>query len=355
MTATNVSSARKRRGLIISLFVMLVISFGSLFATISAGWTPKLGLDLAGGAEVVLTPANGKITSSQLGVSETIIRNRVAGFGVSGATVDIQGSQVVVQVPGVKNARKLIQLISSTSQLLFRPVECGAPAYVKPGPKEKQYGPLNIPECAAASQLSLQNPTYQVTPDANAANGYIAIAPDLLPGMGPNGGGTSSFASVSDVTQAIRKLAPDEITADLNAVTDYVKKLPSANGKVAVAGFCWGGGESFRFATNRKDLSAAFVFYGTPPVDLAAINAPVYGFYGEMDNRVTSTVVPTTDAMKAAGKKYDPVIYAGAGHGFMRTGEDPTPTNMATPTYGANVKAHDEAWRRWLTLLKENM
>jgi preprotein translocase subunit SecD len=160
---------------------MLVISFGSLFATISAGWTPKLGLDLAGGAEVVLTPANGKITSSQLGVSETIIRNRVAGFGVSGATVDIQGSQVVVQVPGVKNARKLIQLISSTSQLLFRPVECGAPAYVKPGPKEKQYGPLNIPECAAASQLSLQNPTYQVTPDANAANGYIASTPNPDP------------------------------------------------------------------------------------------------------------------------------------------------------------------------------
>jgi carboxymethylenebutenolidase len=195
----------------------------------------------------------------------------------------------------------------------------------------------------------------QTVADKLAANGYIAIAPDLLTGMGPNGGGTSSFASVRDVTQAIRKLAPDEITADLNAVTDYVKKLPSANGKVAVAGFCWGGGESFRFATNRKDLSAAFVFYGTPPVDLAAINAPVYGFYGEMDNRVTSTVVPTTDAMKAAGKKYDPVIYAGAGHGFMRTGEDPTPTNMATPTYGANVKAHDEAWRRWLTLLKENM
>jgi carboxymethylenebutenolidase len=182
--------------------------------------------------------------------------------------------------------------------------------------------------------------------DQLAANGYIAIAPDLLSGMGPNGGGTSDFARPDDVRAAFAKLNPDTITADLNAVADYVKKLPAANGKLAVAGFCWGGAQTFRFATNRADLLAAFVFYGTPPQTFDAIHAPVYGSYGGNDARVTSTVPATAEAMKTAGKKYDPVTYEGAGHGFMRSGEDPANTNEA------NKKAHDEAWQRWLSLLK---
>jgi carboxymethylenebutenolidase len=134
----------------------------------------------------------------------------------------------------------------------------------------------------------------------------------------------------------------------LNAVADFVKKLPAANGKLAVTGYCWGGGQSFRFATNRKDLSAAFVFYGTPPdaAAMANINAPVYGFYAGNDARVDATIPTATDAMKASGKKYDPVTYDGAGHGFMRAGEDPA------NTVPANVTAHDQAWQRWLTLLK---
>ena len=186
----------------------------------------------------------------------------------------------------------------------------------------------------------------QTVADKLAANGYIAIAPDLLSGMGPNGGGTSTFAAQSDITKAVGALNPDVVTADLNAVADYVRTLPSANGKLAVAGFCWGGSQTFRFATNRKDLSGAFVFYGGAPQDLASINAPVYGFYGGNDARVTATVAPTTDAMKAAGKKYDPVTYEGAGHGFMRLGVDPGNTNPA------NVTAYDQAWQRWLSLLK---
>lgn len=182
--------------------------------------------------------------------------------------------------------------------------------------------------------------------DQLAANGYIAIAPDLLSGMGPKGGGTSDFASGDDVRAAFQKLNPDQVTADLNAVTDYVKKLPAASGKLAVAGFCWGGSQSFRFATNRSDLSAAFVFYGTAPQDVTPTHAPVYGFYGGSDARVTATVAPTTEAMKTAGKKYDPVTYEGAGHGFMRSGEDPANTNPANKT------ARDQAWQRWLGLLK---
>src|SRR6266849_3931605 len=105
----------------------------------------------------------------------------------------------------------------------------------------------------------------QALTDELAEAGYIAIAPDLLSGMGPNGGGTDELAASNGVGQAIGKLPPDQITADLNAVSDYVSKLPAANGKVAVGGFCWGGSQSFRFATNRPNLVAAFVFYGSPP------------------------------------------------------------------------------------------
>ena len=181
--------------------------------------------------------------------------------------------------------------------------------------------------------------------DQLAAAGYIAIAPDLLSGFGPKGGGTSDFAQ-GEVMKAVSGLDQDTVTADLNAVADYAKKLPAANGKIAVSGFCWGGSQSFRFATNRKDLSAAFVFYGGPPADVTQINAPVYGFYAGNDARVSATIPAATEAMKNAGKKYDPVTYEGAGHGFMRAGEDPANTN------DANKKARTDAWQRWLSLLK---
>jgi carboxymethylenebutenolidase len=183
--------------------------------------------------------------------------------------------------------------------------------------------------------------------DDVAAAGYIAIAPDLLSGFGPNGGGSDAFPDQDATVKAISDLKPDTVTADLNAVADYAKKIPAANGKLAVAGFCWGGGNSFRFATNRKDLSAAFVFYGPGPDDSAIprITAPVYGFYAGNDARIGATVPATTAAMKAAGKKYEPVTYEGAGHGFMRAGEAPD----ASPE---NKKAREEAFARLQILLK---
>ena len=186
--------------------------------------------------------------------------------------------------------------------------------------------------------------------DQLAEAGYIAIAPDMLSGMAPDGGGTSDFPDATAIGQAFSKLTPEQITADLNAVADHVSKLPAANGKVAVAGFCWGGGQTFRFATNRPGLKAAFVFYGTGPDNpeaIAKIKAPVYGFYGGNDARVNATIPKSAELMKEAGKKYDPVTYDGAGHGFMRAGEDPANTNEA------NKKARDEAWIRWKEILKK--
>jgi len=184
--------------------------------------------------------------------------------------------------------------------------------------------------------------------DEIAAQGYIVIAPDLLSGFGPNGGGSSSFPSQDATTKAVSLLDPDVVTADLDAAADYAHHIPSSNGKIVTTGFCWGGSKAFLFATHRKDLSGSFVFYGTAPANLSAITAPVYGFYGGNDARVTSTVPDTTAAMKAAGKPYFPVVYDGAGHGFMRAGEDPAPTT--TP---GNKKAREEAFDRLSSLLKQ--
>jgi len=186
--------------------------------------------------------------------------------------------------------------------------------------------------------------------DELAEAGYIAIAPDLLSGSAPNGGGTAELGGMDAVRKAISSLPPDQITADLNAVADYVSKLPSCNGKVGVGGFCWGGGQTFRFATNRKDIKAAFSFYGPMPEnesDIRRIQCPVYGFYGGNDNRINASIPKTEELMKKAGKTYQPVVYEGAGHGFMRAGEDPTDKNSA------NKKARDEAWKRWKDLLSK--
>ena len=183
--------------------------------------------------------------------------------------------------------------------------------------------------------------------DELAGQGYIVIAPDLLSGTGPNGGGSSSYPDQDVRVKAVSMLNGDQVISDLNATADYALKLPAANGKLAVIGFCWGGGKSFLFATQRQDLSAAFVFYGPQPNDIASITAPVYGFYAGNDARISSTVPATREAMKAAGKKYDAIIYPGAGHGFMRAGEDPTNTNPA------NTTARNEALKRLEKLLKK--
>jgi carboxymethylenebutenolidase len=184
--------------------------------------------------------------------------------------------------------------------------------------------------------------------DQLAEAGYIAVAPDLLSGMADDGGGTNSFKGRDAVTRAVSGLTPAQVTADLNAVVEQFSKLPACNGKVAVAGFCWGGGQAFRFATNQRDIKAAFAFYGTGPTDendIARIQCPVYGFYGGNDERVNATIPKSTELMKKAGKSYQPVIYEGAGHGFMRAGEDPGDKRPA------NKKAHDEAWKRWKEIL----
>ena len=171
--------------------------------------------------------------------------------------------------------------------------------------------------------------------DEFAEAGYIAIAPDLVGPLKPG----------EKMMQAVLRLPAKQVLADLDAAADYIKSQPAANGKVAVAGFCWGGQKSFDFATHRKDLGAALVFYGTPPKPQAMTNivCPVYGFYAENDARVTATVEKTEAEMKQAGKPYDVKIYDGAGHGFMRAGEPEAPKMRM---FEANVRARKQSWER---------
>ena len=183
--------------------------------------------------------------------------------------------------------------------------------------------------------------------DRLAAEGYIAAAPDLLSGMGPDGGGTSAFADGNAARDGIYALQDAEVLGDLNALGDALLGMPNSAGQLSVSGFCWGGSRTFWFATERSDLTAAYVFYGTAPEDaaaLAGIDADVYGFYGGSDNRVNATIEPTAEQMETAGKTYEPVIYDGAGHGFLARGEQ-------APEDDPNHAAATTAWARWRELL----
>ena len=184
--------------------------------------------------------------------------------------------------------------------------------------------------------------------DRLAENGFIAVAPDMLSGAAPNGGRASDFPSLDAAREAIGKLPPAQVMADLQAVADYAKAIPAASGTLHVAGFCWGGARTWQFANERRDLASAHVFYGTGPQQpsaVAGITAPVYGYYGGNDARVNATIPKTTELMREAGKIFDPMMYEDAGHAFMRSG-------MAADASVANRSAHDAAWERWLPLLR---
>ena len=177
--------------------------------------------------------------------------------------------------------------------------------------------------------------------DQLAENGVIAIAPDLLSGQ--------TFPDVDGARKAIAALPNEQVIADLNATADYAMKIPATNGTLAVTGFCWGGGWTFSYATVNPKLKAAYSFYGpavTEAGEIAKIACPVYGFYAEKDERVNATLPKAEELMKAAGKNFEPVIYTGGAHGFMRAGEAPDANE-------GNKNAREQAWARWKALLNQ--
>lgn len=174
--------------------------------------------------------------------------------------------------------------------------------------------------------------------DQLAEAGYVALAPDFLSGMDVKPGGDEARA-------AIGKLPPDQVMGDVRAAVQKMRSLPGCNGRVALAGFCWGGTQTFRYVTEGSDVDAAFVFYGSAPDDAAAlerIRVPVHGFYAQDDARINDTLGPTVERMQ--GRLYLPLIYAASGHGFMRAGEAPDATV-------GNALARKMAWERWLEVL----
>jgi len=184
--------------------------------------------------------------------------------------------------------------------------------------------------------------------DQLAKEGFIAVAPDMVSGFGPGGGGTDSVGSRDDVVALVHKITPDEVVRRLNAVRDWALKIPAGNGKIATVGFCWGGGQSFAYAGVQSTLAAAVVFYGVSPdpAVIDVIQAPVLGHYGGDDERVDATIPPAETQMKKLGKSFEVHVYAGAGHGFLRD---------QSGREGANLKATQQAWPRTVAFLKEKL
>ena len=185
--------------------------------------------------------------------------------------------------------------------------------------------------------------------DQLAADGFIAIAPDLLSGRASGGGGTEAAVKAGeDVRQLVRGLKPEEVVTRLDGILAYGSKLPASNGKTATIGFCWGGAMSFHYATAQPELAAAVVYYGTSPESpdaYAKLKAPVLGLYGSDDARVNETIPRAKENVQKHGKRYTAHVYEGAGHGFLRQQDG---------REGANRKAAQQAWPATVAFLKEH-
>jgi carboxymethylenebutenolidase len=245
--------------------------------------------------------------------------------------------------PGEKEARERLNASPRHGEWVEIPVE-GSDARLKAFvvyPEVKDKAPVVI----VIQEIFGLTDWIRSVSDQLAAEGFIAIAPDLL--SGPAGKGTDALPDRSAVTKAVSGLDPKMVTTMLNATRDYALKLPAANGKSATVGFCWGGTTSFRYATEQPDLSAAVVYYGTSPSApaLEKLKAPVLGNYGGNDNRVNATIKPAEEKLKELNKTYEPNIYQGAGHGFLRQQDGQN---------GANKKAAEQAWPKTINFLREH-
>lgn len=183
--------------------------------------------------------------------------------------------------------------------------------------------------------------------DKLASKGFIVIAPDLISNTVDGKERTTDFENSDKAREAIYALDSLQVIKDLDASFEYVKNLDASTGEVSVIGFCWGGSQSFNYAISNPNLKNSMVFYGTAPEDKSSfskISTPVYGFYGQNDNRVNASIPATKKAMEEHQKTYLPVIYQGAGHAYMRQGASQDAT-------AEEKKAHDDSWERLLKIL----
>lgn len=186
--------------------------------------------------------------------------------------------------------------------------------------------------------------------DQLAKDGFIAIAPDLLSGMGPNHGGSQELGEQGS-TRAIGALKDDDKVRLLNDVRAYALTIPASNKKTATIGFCWGGGTSFLYALHQPELNAAVSYYGPMPTDASGYadvhpKAPILGLYAGNDSRVDSGIPLAKTELARLHDTYDPHVFDGAGHGFLRA-------QGGNPNAPGNLKATEEAWPLTLAWLRK--
>jgi carboxymethylenebutenolidase len=230
------------------------------------------------------------------------------------------------------------------------PGESGAKAFLERSPRHHEWVEIAVPGKDAKLSAFIAYPErktkaplvivihevyglsdwVRAVADQLAGAGFIAIAPDMLSGKGPGGGGTGSFAGRDDVVKGVHGVSAAEVVAMLDAVSSYGRSLPAATGKFGVVGFCWGGAQSFQYAAAQPGLGAAVVYYGASPLPeaLGAVGAPVLGLYGADDARVNATVGPAAARMKELGKSFVTHTFKGAGHGFLRAQGERSNANL---------------------------
>jgi len=255
-------------------------------------------------------------------------------------TGDVQGDN--------KNALALAQLKSSPRHVDWVDIKSsngGAPIksfVVYPERKDKAPVVIVIQEIFGLTDW------IRGVADQLAKEGFIAIAPDFMSGMGPNHGGSEELGEQGS-TRVIGQLTDDDKVRILNDVRAFALTIPSANGKLATVGFCWGGGTSFLYALRQPALSAAVSYYGPMPSDPAAYTnakAPILGLYGGNDTRVNPGIEPAKVELAKHNVTYDPHIFEGAGHGFLRQ-------QGGSPQAPGNMKASAEAWPLTLAFLRK--
>lgn len=269
-----------------------------------------------------------------LGLAACSSNHESAGSAPAGATI----------APGASEAQARLATSPRHGEWVF--VKTGANDSVRAYlvyPERKSKAPVVI---VIHEIFGLSNWVRSVA-DQLAADGFIAIAPDLLTRF--NIVQTANGEPNPDSARAaIGRIRADEYQPQIRRVAEYAMSLPAATRKYGVVGYCWGGSAVFAHAVWYPDVNAVASYYGTtpPPADYAKVKAPVLGLYGENDARVNATIARADSASKIYRFKYEPHIFAGAGHGFLRAQDGAN---------GANLAAAKEAWPLTVGWFRSNL